>query len=314
MPASSSRRTSSGASEPVTDIRASVARVRSSSRCGGTDHRVLPGQPGPEQQRVVGAEGDRYTARQQVRQRHLLDGVVHAERDVGHRTHLQRHAGVDHSAEHVRVLNAADAVTQPMRPQRGEAAGDAVRTAQLARVRQAGEPGPASDREGGREVVGAAATLVVRQAETDDPPPGVLRGEPGERPGVQRVSGAVGGDDDGQRQPGRRPGGADRVQHQLGEGGETPEAGGVAGRVDLDLGPPTAVGDVVLGRLPDQPVHVVRRAEHGPGDVVEPLEPEPALLVGGRQHAAASPHAAPPAAGRRRGRRAPPASRAASTR
>ena len=81
---------------------------------------------------------------------------------------------------------------------------------------------------------------------------------------------------------------ADRVEHQVGEGGDPAEPGGVPAGVDLDLQPAAAVAHVVLGRLQHQPADVGLGPQHRPGHVVEPLEPEPALLVGRRQLAAAT--------------------------
>ena len=76
---------------------------------------------------------------------------------------------------------------------------------------------------------------------------------------------------------------ADRVEDQVGELGDPAELGGVPARVDLDLQPSAAVALVVLGRLTHQASYVVLGAQHRPRDVVEPLEPEPALLVGRRE-------------------------------
>ena len=73
------------------------------------------------------------------------------------------------------------------------------------------------------------------------------------------------------------------VQHQLGHRGDAAELRGVAAGVDLELQPASAVTGVVLGRLGHQPAYVVLGAQHRPRDVVEPLEAEPALLVGRRQ-------------------------------
>ncbi len=75
----------------------------------------------------------------------------------------------------------------------------------------------------------------------------------------------------------------DRVEDQVGERRDPAEPGGVPARVDLDLQPPAAVVDVVLGGLQHQPAYVGLGPQHRPGHVVEPLEAEPALLVGRRQ-------------------------------
>jgi hypothetical protein len=97
------------------------------------------------------------------------------------------------------------------------------------------------------------------------------------------VPGPVRGDHHGHAQPGVARRGGHGVEDEVGEDGDPPEAGGVPARVDLDLQPPAAVGDVVLRGLPHQAADVVLGAQHGAGHVVEPLEAEPALLVGRRQ-------------------------------
>ena len=155
--------------------------------------------------------------------------------------------------------------------------------AQLAPVRDQPQPGPLGDPERAREVGGRAASLVVGEPEADHPAAGVLAGEPGQRARVQRMPGAVGGDDDRHRQPGLLGRGADRVEDQVGERRDPAEPGGVPARVDLDLQPSAAVVDVVLGGLQHEPAYVALGPQHRPGHVVEPLEAEPALLVGGRQ-------------------------------
>ncbi len=83
--------------------------------------------------------------------------------------------------------------------------------------------------------------------------------------------------------PTSREASRDRVEDQVGERGDPAELRGVPARVDLDLQPAATVALVVLGGLADQPAYVVLGAQHRPGDVVEPLEPEPALLVGRRE-------------------------------
>ena len=157
------------------------------------------------------------------------------------------------------------------------------------------------------------AALVVGEPEADHAAAGVLRGEPGQGAGVERVAGAVGGDHDGDAEPGRGRRLADGVEHEVGEGRDPAEAGAVPGRVDLDLQPAAAVADVVLGGLAHQPAYVVLGAQHRPGHVVEPLEAEPALLVGRRQLRRPLGRRASRAAGCRRARPARAASRAASS-
>ena len=168
-------------------------------------------------------------------------------------------------------------------PQLVEAHPDVVRAAQLAAVRHQPQPGPVGDPERRRELRGAPAPLVVGQPEADHAAAGVLRRQPGQGARVERVPGPVRGDHDGHAEPGVARGVRHRVEHQVGEGGDPAEPGGVPARVDLDLQPPAAVADVVLGGLPHQPAYVVLGAQHRAGHVVEPLEAEPPLLVGRRQ-------------------------------
>ena len=158
---------------------------------------------------------------------------------------------------------------------------DVLGSAQLPAVRNQPQPRAFGDAERRGEVGSRPAALVVGESEADDAAVGVLRGQTREGAGVQGVAGAVGGDHHGHGEPRRGRGVAHRVQHQVGEGGDPPEPCAVATRVDLDLQPPAAVADVVLRGLPHQPSHVVLGAQHRPGHVVEPLEAEPALLVGG---------------------------------
>ena len=132
---------------------------------------------------------------------------------------------------------------------------------------------------------GAKSTVDPRRSSLERPKPidaavDVLARQPGQGARVEGVAGAVGGDDHRDADAGALGSVADRVEHQVGERGDAAEPCGVPARVDLDLQPPAAVGDVVLGGLTDQASYVVLGAEHRPRDVVEPLEPEPALLVG----------------------------------
>ena len=112
--------------------------------------------------------------------------------------------GVDDPVQQRRVLGGADAVAEPVGVQVVEADPDVLGAAQLAAVRREQQPGPLGDPERRREVGGAAAALVVGEAEADHPAAGVLRGQPGQGAGVERVPGAVGGDHHGHPEPGRR--------------------------------------------------------------------------------------------------------------
>src|SRR5204862_7096757 len=119
-----------------------------------------------------------------------------------------------------------------------------------------------------------------------DAPPAsvdVLAGQARKWPRVERGPGAVRRDDDRDAEAGALARVAHRVEHQVRERGDPAEPAAVAARVDLDLQPSAAVGDVVLRGLTDQPTYVVLGAEHRPRDVIQALEAEPALLVGGSQ-------------------------------
>jgi hypothetical protein len=164
--------------------------------------------------------------------------------------------------------------------QRVEHHGDVVGTAQLTTVRRQQQSGPVRDPEGPLELRGRPASLVVGEPEADHAAAGVLGREPRQRARVQRVAGAVGSDHHRHPEPGLARRDRDGVQDQVGEGGDAAEPRAVARRVDLDLEPAPAVAHVVLGRLPDEPVDITLRTQHGARHVVEPLEAEPALLVG----------------------------------
>ena len=99
------------------------------------------------------------------------------------------------SREHARVLDRPDAVPDPVGAEVLEAGAHAGRPEQLAAVRDGRQTGVPGDPEGPGEVLRSAAALVVGQPEADDAAAGVLRGEPGEGAGVQRVPGPVGADD-----------------------------------------------------------------------------------------------------------------------
>ncbi len=203
-------------------------------------------------------------------------------------------------------------MAEPVGVQVVEAGPDVLGAAELAAVRGEHQPGPLGDPERRRELGRAAPALVVGEAEADHPAAGVLRREPGQGAGVERVPGPVGGDDHRDPEAGALARVACGIQHQVGERGDAVEAGGVPAGVDLDLQPPAAVAYVVLGGLEHQPAYVVLRAQHRPRHVVQALEPEPALLVGRATARAASPRPGSRAGGSRRGRPARAAWRAAS--
>jgi hypothetical protein len=240
--------------------------------------RTSPGAT--EQQRIVCAQRHRDAGHAQGAQRDVGDGRVDPEPDVGGGADLEGHAGGRQPVQQGRVLGRADAVADPPGAQRVEAGGHVARPAQLAAVRRRDQPGPVGDPEGRGEVLGPPPPFVVGQPEADHASAGVLRGQPGQRPGVQRVPGPVRRDDHPDADAGR-PGCRRRgVEDHLDGGGQPTQPRRVRRGVHLDLQPAGALGAVVLGRLEHQPVHVARTADHRSGRVVQPLEPEPAALVG----------------------------------
>ena len=243
------------------------------------------GQPRAEQQRVVGAERD---GRARGEQRAAAAPRSGRSRRRAPRWRPGRPRAAT-PASTIRSSSAGSSAARTPWPSRS-----ACRSSRQTRTCS----GPRSSPPCGTSISPARSAICERRGEVarcvprrsslerpkpTTPRPAYCAGEPGERAGVQRVPGPVGRDDDGHAEPGRGRRLADRVEDQVGERGDAAEAGGVPARVDLDLQPPAAVADVVLGGLPHQPAYVVLGAQHRPGDVVEPLEAEPALLVGGRQ-------------------------------
>ena len=284
---------------------------------GGAHRGVLAGQPGAEQQRVVGAERDRGAGLEQRRQRHRGQVGVDAERDVGDRAHLERRRPASTTRS-----SSVGVLGRPGR--RGRAGRRAARRGRSGRSRARAarrRAGPSSSparsaiAEGRREVRGAAAPLVVGEPEADHAAAGVLRGEPGQGARVERVPGAVGGDHHGDAEPGRRA-----TRRATASRTRSVNAVIPPNRAAYPLGstwissqrPPSR--DVVLGGLAHQPAYVVLGPQHRPGDVVEPLEAEPALLVGRRQLRRPVARPARRAARCRRARPARAGWRAASTR
>src|SRR3546814_20541183 len=96
---------------------------------------------------------------------------------------------------------------------------------------------------------------------------------------MHRVPGAVRRDHQRDAQDGALGGVADTVEDELGEGSDPAKPRGVPARVDLNLQPTTTLAYVVLRGLEDQAAYVVLRPQHRSGHVIEPMEPEPAILV-----------------------------------
>src|SRR5690606_467091 len=107
------------------------------------------------------------------------------------------------------VLGETHPVAQPGGAEVGQDVADVVGSEQLPAVRQARQPGPPGDGEGGGELAGVTAPLVVAQPEADDPVVHVPHRQAGQGAGVERVAGAGGGDDHPDLDadvPARRPG------------------------------------------------------------------------------------------------------------
>ena len=279
-----SRFTSSGAREARTDIRGQLGQLCVGEVVGGAHGGVLPGQPGPEQQRVVGAERDRGAGGEQRR--------AAAPRSGRSRRRARRWRPGRPPARR-RPRRSGRAAPGPRRRGRraraGRRAGRRGRSGR-ARARAARRrAGPAAARPARRSRRRRRSRRCVpRRSSLESPKPTTprpaycaasrarVRASSGCRVRLAAITTAI-------PRPVARRGVADGVEHQVGEGGDPAEARGVPAGVDLDLQPPAAVADVVLGGLAHQPAYVVLGAQHRPGDVVEPLEAEPALLVGRRQ-------------------------------
>jgi hypothetical protein len=174
-------------------------------------------------------------------------------------------------------------VADPAGPQVVQAVPDRLRAGQFTAVRGGQQAAVPGDGEGPVEVTGEAAPFVVGEAEAHHALVGVPDGEPGQGPGVHRRFHPVGRDQHPDAHPGDLGGVPDGVQDQLQGRDQPAEQRGVRGRVDLDLQPAGAVAPLVLGGLQHQAPDVLLVPQDGAGGVVQPLEAEPAALVGGAQ-------------------------------
>ncbi len=244
---------------------------------------VLRGQPRAEQQRIVRAQRHRHPGLEERPQRYVLGLLVHPQRHIRRRADLAGHPAVGQPPQQRGILRRPDAVPDPPGMQIVQTVPYARRPRQLTAVRRRQQTAGPRDGEGPVEVPGEAAPFIVGQTETDHAPVGVAHREPGERTRLQGVLHAVRGHQDADAQPGVPRGPLDRVQDDLQRRDQPAQPRRVRGRVDLDLQPLRAVPDVLLGGLAHQPLDVLRPAQTGPGEVVEPLEAEPAALVRGPQ-------------------------------
>jgi len=244
---------------------------------------ILRGQPRPEQQRIVGAEGYRHAGVEQLDQRHVGGCCRHAESDIRCRADLEGDLPLREPPDQSGLRRGRDAMADPVGVQLVDARSDAGCASQLTAVRHGEQAGSGRDPERGGKVGGGASPLVVRQAEPDHPAARMAGREPRGRPGVKGMPGPVRGEDHADTEAGgacRRRG---RVEHQLDERGQPAKSARVSGRVDLVLQPAGALGNLVLRHLSDQPADVGFGAQHRPSAVIQPLEPEPAPLVGPAQ-------------------------------
>ena len=276
----------SGARLPSMLCRARAASSTSLNTELVAGQRVLRGEPGAEQERVVGPERDGDPGVDDGPERDLRRVGVDPQRDVAARADLEGHARLGHPVQRRRVLARPHPVADPVGPEHGERVDHRRRPEQLAAVGDERESAVPGDLERRREVRQRPSPLVVREAEPDHGAravTGIPDGEAREGAGVEGVPDPAGRDDDTDPRPGR-PGGLRRlVEDDLEGGGDATDVRGVRRRLDLQLEPPRALGGVVLGRLTHDPAQVGLPADAGPGQVVEPLEPEPAALVRGVQ-------------------------------
>ena len=284
MPVSSRVRTSSGAAEARTDIRASSASCASVSSCAARIVAYCAASRDPNSSGSSAPESHGGAGLQQRRQGHRRQVAVDPERDVGDRAHLQRDAGVD---------DPGAAGRGPRRSGRRGRAGCACRSSRQTRTCSGPRSSPpcgtsSSPARSAIRNAGAKSAVLPRRSSLDRPKPTTprpaycaasrarVRASSGCRVRFAAITTAI-------PTPVAADGVPHRVQDQVGERGDPAEPARVAARVDLDLQPAAAVPGVVLGRLADQATDVVLGAQHRAGDVVEALEAEPALLVGRAQ-------------------------------
>lgn len=249
--------------------------------CGPCDV-VLRAEPRAEQQGVVCPQRDASAGLDQLTQRYVANRSEDAKRDVAAGAHLERDAAAHHFVKHVRILNAAYAVSQPIGGKCDESLVNRGRSQQLSTVRNAGESGAARDIEGGGEFGCDSTTFIVAQPEPDNMSravAGVARGKTSQDSGIQGVSNPARSNDDGHTDADIFGGAPCLVQDDLQSWGEAADKRRIRGGVDLDLEPLRTLGRVINGRLANDPAHVTLVAHARTGHVVEALETEPATFV-----------------------------------
>ena len=212
---------------------------------------------------------------------------VDPQGDVAAGADLEGHAPAHDLLQHRGVLDAADAVAEPVRPQRGEGLGHGVRAQQLAAVRDAGQPGAAGDVEGVARSRRCARAARRCSARTRPRCPGPRRrsGRPagpacGRPAGAASATAATTTADAGAGGRRRRRRASSST---ISSAGVMPPRNGA-----YDVGStwissqrePSAASS--CGRLAHDAAHVLLVAHAGPGHVIQPLEPEPPALVAWR--------------------------------
>src|SRR5680860_840164 len=234
---------------PACRLRSPRARDRTSCQLGKLDVRetmfgacdvVLRVEPRAEQQGVVRSQRDAGAGLDQLTHRYVSNHSVHAKRDVAAGAHLERDAATHYFVKHLRVLNAADAVSQSIGGKGDQSLLNRRRSQQLSAVRNAGESGATRDIEGRRELGCDSTAFIVAQPESDHmsrAATGVARGKPRKDSRIQRVPDPARSNDDGHTDAGIFGGAPRLVQDDLQSWGDAADKRCIRGWVDLDLEP-----------------------------------------------------------------------------
>ena len=285
MPSSRRDRTSSGAHRAAHRAARQLGQlgVVQAVRLAGL--LVLREQPGAEQQRVVGPQRDRDAGRAQGAQRDVGGG--RRRRRAGRSTTGRPRASTPAAASRSsRAGSSAERTPWPIRrrpARRGRRPRCPARPARRRAASRSARPGRRSGRPGRSPRSGPAARRWTARSRPRPRPAycaasrASVRASSGCRVRLARDdhadadAGRPGRRAARRRAPARRPG-SDRQAHGAYDVGST-----------WISSQPEPSARVVLGGLAHQPAHVGLAADHRAGGVVEPLEPEPAALVGRAQ-------------------------------